>query len=143
MDTRFLVCFFFFCWWKRYYGMERLGLTITLSQSALKHTTSFSYKTYIFVAFWMIRLFSLRLSTWKCSKCQIRKKLSTSGSLVENHYMKLNTGKCHLHVSITKYGHSWAKLGDNKMWECNQVKLLVVTIDNKTKFNSYVVNFCC
>ena len=143
MDTRFLVCFFFLLLVKKVLRDGEIGFNYNIVPKRSKTYYFFFLQDIYICSFLVIRLFSLRLSTWKCSKCQIRKKLSTSGSLVENHYMKLNTGKCHLHVSITKYGHSWAKLGDNKMWECNQVKLLVVTIDNKTKFNSYVVNFCC
>ena len=45
--------------------------------------------------------------------------------------MKLSTDKCHLLVSLTKYEHSWAKLGNEKIWESNKVKLLGVTIDIK------------
>ena len=30
----------------------------------------------------------------------------------ENNYMKLNTDKCHLLVSGTKYVHSWARIGE-------------------------------
>ena len=39
----------------------------------------------------------------------------------ENNYMKLNTDKCHLLVFGTKYEHSWAKIGDDKIWESNEV----------------------
>ena len=31
-------------------------------------------------------------------------------------------------VSGTKYEHIWAKLGDDKVWESNEVNLLVVRI---------------
>ena len=35
--------------------------------------------------------------------------------------MKLNTDKCHSLVSGTKYEHSRAKIGDDKIWESNEV----------------------
>ena len=35
--------------------------------------------------------------------------------------MKMNTGKCHLTVSGTKYEHLWVKLGKDKIWESNNV----------------------
>ena len=60
----------------------------------------------------------------------------------QNNYMKLNTDKSHLLVSRTKYEHSWAKTGDDKIWESNKVKLLGVTIDNKLKFDSHIANIC-
>ena len=37
--------------------------------------------------------------------------------------MKRNTDKCHLLVSLIKYGYSWAKIGDDKIWEKNEVIL--------------------
>ena len=45
--------------------------------------------------------------------------------------MKLSTDKCHLLVLRTKYKHSWAKIGDDKTWESNEVKLLGIAIDSK------------
>ena len=56
--------------------------------------------------------------------------------------MKLNTDKCHLLVSGTKYEHSWQKIGDDKIWKSNEVKLLGVTIDSKLKFDSRIANSC-
>ena len=60
----------------------------------------------------------------------------------ENNYMKLNNDKCHLLVSGTKYEHNWAKIGNDKIWESNEVKLLGVTIDNKLKLNTHIANIC-
>ena len=54
--------------------------------------------------------------------------------------MKLDTDKCHLLVSGTKYEHSWAKIGDDKIWEGNEFKFLGVKIDNNLKFNSHIAN---
>ena len=53
-----------------------------------------------------------------------------------------NTDKCHLLITGTKYEHSWAKIGDDKIWESNKVELLGVTIDNKLKFDSHIANIC-
>ena len=38
--------------------------------------------------------------------------------------MKLNTDKCHLLVSQTKYENRWAKTADDKIWDSNEVILL-------------------
>ena len=35
----------------------------------------------------------------------------------EKSYMKINTDKCHLIVSGTRYEHMWVKLGKDKIWE--------------------------
>ena len=56
--------------------------------------------------------------------------------------MKLNTDKCSLLVFGAKYDHSWAKIGDDKIWESDEMKLLRVTIDNKLKFDNHIANVC-
>ena len=38
--------------------------------------------------------------------------------------MKLNTDKCHLLISSNKNEHIWAKVGNEKIWESNSLKLL-------------------
>ena len=50
--------------------------------------------------------------------------------------------KCHLLVSETMYEHSSAKIGDDKIWETKEVKLLGVTINNKLKFDNHIANIC-
>ena len=60
----------------------------------------------------------------------------------ENNYMKLNTDKCHLIVSGYKHEQIWAKIGNDKMWESSDVKLLGVTIDNELKFDKHVSKIC-
>ena len=57
-------------------------------------------------------------------------------------YMKLNTDKCHLLVSGHKNEHMWAKIGDDLIWESNDVKLLGITIDKNLKFDQHVSNIC-
>ena len=56
--------------------------------------------------------------------------------------MKLDTDKCHLLVSGTKSEDTWTKMGDDKIWESNEVKLLVVKIDNKFKSDGHTANIC-
>ena len=36
----------------------------------------------------------------------------------------------------------WVKLGEDKIWENNTVKLLGVTIDKQLKFDTHVLNIC-
>ena len=54
--------------------------------------------------------------------------------------MKLNTDKCCLIVYGTNHEHAWVKLGKDKIWENNYVKRLGVKIDNKLKFNEYILS---
>ena len=60
----------------------------------------------------------------------------------ESNYMKLNTDKSHLLVYETKYEHSRAKVGDDKIWKSNEVKLLSLVIDNKLKFDNHIASIC-
>ena len=45
-------------------------------------------------------------------------------------------------VSGTKFENVWVKLGKDKLWESNNVKLLGVKIDNKSKFDEHISNIC-
>ena len=63
-------------------------------------------------------------------------------SWFNNNYMKINTDKCHLLVSGYKHEHVWAKLGDKKIWEDKEVKLLGINIDNELKFDNHVLDIC-
>ena len=45
-------------------------------------------------------------------------------------------------MSRKKNEHIWAKVGNEKIWDSNPVKLLGITIDNKLKFNEHVTNIC-
>ena len=60
----------------------------------------------------------------------------------ENNYMKLNTDKCHLLVSGHKHEVTFAKVGDDKIWEKNKVKLLGITIDRQLNFESHMTKLC-
>ena len=50
--------------------------------------------------------------------------------------MKLKSDKCHFLVSGTKYEHSSAKIGNDEIWESDEVKFFGVTIDNKTAYQA-------
>ena len=56
--------------------------------------------------------------------------------------MKLNTDKCHLLMSGSKYEYFWAQIGKDKIWEDNEVKLLGVTINNSLKFETRINDVC-
>ena len=56
--------------------------------------------------------------------------------------MKPNTGKCCSIISGTKYEYVWIKLGKNKIWESNSVKLLGAKIDKELKFGEHFSNIC-
>ena len=56
--------------------------------------------------------------------------------------MKLNTDKCDLLISGTRNEHIWAKVGNDKIWESESVKLLGVHIDSQLKFEEHVLKIC-
>ena len=58
----------------------------------------------------------------------------------QNNYMKLNTDKCHLFVAGHKFEHAWVRVGPDKIRQDHSIKLLVVSIDNKLKFDKHVLN---
>ena len=58
----------------------------------------------------------------------------------QNNYMKLNTDKCHLFVAGDKFEHAWVRVGPDKIRQDHSIKLLVVSIDNKLKFDKHVLN---
>ena len=60
----------------------------------------------------------------------------------ENNYMKLNSDKCHFLISGFKHEILWARIGESKIRESQQQKLLGVTIDNNLKFNGHILSLC-
>ena len=60
----------------------------------------------------------------------------------ENNYMKLNRDKCHLLISGFKYQSHWAMVGNSKIWESQEKKLLGITIDKSLKFNHHISDIC-
>jgi len=63
-------------------------------------------------------------------------------SWFDNNYMKLNSDKCHLLVSGQKFEHIFAYIGENQIWEDDEVELLGVTIDSQLKFESQMSMLC-
>ena len=60
----------------------------------------------------------------------------------EANYMKLNEEKCHLLISGHKYESVWAMIGNTRIWESHQEKLLGVIIEKDLKFNTHISNIC-
>lgn len=56
--------------------------------------------------------------------------------------MKLDPNKCHFLISGDVKEHLWAKVGDEKIWESAEEKLLGVIIDKNLNFNSHLVKLC-
>ena len=56
--------------------------------------------------------------------------------------MKLNEGKCHLLISGYKHEVIWAKVGERKIWESKEKKLLGLNIDSDLTFTSHISKIC-
>ena len=63
-------------------------------------------------------------------------------SWFECNYMKLNTDKCHLLVSGHRHEHMCIRVGQDKIWEDKEAKLLGITIYNDLKFDRHVSDIC-
>ena len=60
----------------------------------------------------------------------------------QNNYMKLNEGKCHLLISGYKHEVIWAKVGERKIWESKEKKLLGLNLDSDLTFTSHISKIC-
>ena len=60
----------------------------------------------------------------------------------EANYMKLNPDKCHFLIAGRTPERLWAKVGQEKIWESSQEKLLGMVIDKNLNFNSHLFNIC-
>ena len=66
----------------------------------------------------------------------------------ESDFMKFNTDKCYLIISESlwtwKHKHEslWTDIGNDKLWESNNVKLLRVNMDRDLKFNGHMLDIC-
>ena len=60
----------------------------------------------------------------------------------ESNYMMLNQDKCHFLISGHKYETLFVNVGETKIWENKQQKLLGVLIDRDLKFDEYVLSQC-
>ena len=56
--------------------------------------------------------------------------------------MKLNEGKCHHLVAGHRYESLWAKIGETRIWESKNEKLLGLIIDRNLNFDNYVITSC-
>ena len=54
--------------------------------------------------------------------------------------MKLNEEKCHLFNSDHKSEAIWAKIGQTKIWESKNEKLLGVIIDYQLNFDEHLIS---
>ena len=57
-------------------------------------------------------------------------------------HMKMNPSKCHLIVSGNRNESVCANIGQERIWEEQNVKLLGVTIDNRLKFENHISTLC-
>ena len=55
--------------------------------------------------------------------------------------MKLNEDKCHI-ISGHKSEAIWAKIGQTRIWESKNQKLLGVLIDSQLNFDEYLISPC-
>ena len=56
--------------------------------------------------------------------------------------MKLNQDKCHLIISGHKSEEIWEKIGQTKIWESKNQKLVGVIIDCQLNFDEYLISRC-
>ena len=56
--------------------------------------------------------------------------------------MKLNEGKCHLLVAGHRSETLWASIGETRIWESKNEKLLGLTIDRNLNFDDQVFVLC-
>ena len=59
----------------------------------------------------------------------------------EHNHTKLNQEKCHL-LSVNRFENIWANIGNAKIWESPNQKLLGVVIDRDLSFDRYVSSLC-
>ena len=60
-----------------------------------------------------------------------------------HNYLKLNAEKLEFLITCHRFGHFWLNFGETQVWEKNQVKLLVITIDNELNFDDHITKICC
>ena len=60
----------------------------------------------------------------------------------ESDYIKMNSDKCELFISESKFEHLWTKIGNNRICENRTVKLVDIAIDNELKFDEHLSNVC-
>ena len=60
----------------------------------------------------------------------------------ENNFMKLNQDKCHFLAGTKTNEHLWLQVGDCRIWESANEKLLGIIIDKKLTFNAHLTKLC-
>ena len=56
--------------------------------------------------------------------------------------MELNEDKHHLIVTGHRYETLWAKIGETRIWESKNKKLLGLTIDRNLNFDDHIFTLC-
>ena len=56
----------------------------------------------------------------------------------ENNYIKLNEDKCHLLAAGHRYETLWTNIGETRIWQSKNEKLLGLTIDRNLNFAEHV-----
>ena len=56
--------------------------------------------------------------------------------------MKLNEDKCHFIINTNSNEHLWLKIGETRVWESLEEKLLGGIIDKNLNFTAHVSNLC-
>ena len=59
----------------------------------------------------------------------------------ENNYMKLNQSKCHF-LASGSVEHLWVRVGDERIWESQQEKLLGMMVDKNLSFEPHLNKLC-
>ena len=60
----------------------------------------------------------------------------------QNNYMKLNESKCHILISRFKHEVIWANIGNNKVLDSKEEKLLGLNIDRDLTFTFHISKIC-
>ena len=60
----------------------------------------------------------------------------------EINFMKLNEDKCHFLMGPSTPEHLWLNVGQTKIWESSEEKLLGVVIDKNLNFDSHLSKLC-
>ena len=78
--------------------------------------------------------------------CHLIKRLEHDLSLAtewfESNYIKLNEDKCYFILSVYKHEIVFANIGERRIWEKGQQKLLGVTIDKNLNFKEHTLKQC-
>ena len=76
----------------------------------------------------------------------MRLKYDTATALTvcwfDSDYMKLNADKCHFAIPGNKHESLWTDIGNDKIWESDNAKLLGASIDRDLEFNGHMLSNC-